>query len=291
MRINDSRLFPYPVLTEEGTDYMVSKFKVVIDSALETKKKVKITSEVILDNENLINLISKKEAKIIYHLECSKTKYRTVKDLNIGKNVVVIESNLLSGSLEIIPLIVSTKDISNYLSKDFNREYEENSFDIENGNILAIGKQQRIPITKEIGSPSKITSIFNIIRGNEDEERMTVDSSKDKIEIRLPEKDYQLYLAMQNGDKFIRILHSMVIIPALITVLTDAKDQLGSGVQLVSDNRWFKSISKKTKEIFGNDLETELEMPGAILDISQKILDNPLTDSMESLSKMGEEQE
>lgn len=288
MRIKESKLFPHPVLREENQDYLTSKFDTIVNTKnLVTKYLIEI--DVTLDNPELINLLKNKKAKIIVHLECSNTKFREIRDLNIGKNELLINAGLMEGTLYFLPLIVAKENIEGYFSKDFNKEYENNSFRLEKGDILAIGRHFPIVIENIKDKLASVPSIFSIKKSlNQVPRGIEIGLTKDKIEIYLPDNVFQVYSKYKKSKFYLDIMSSVIILPALMSVLDNLKDVGENGSVDYGDKRWFLVIRRKLKEE-GIDLEKgELKTEDSFR-LSQQILDFINARSLESLTKLESE--
>ncbi|MCR4323503.1 MAG: hypothetical protein NUV37_00850 [Nanoarchaeota archaeon] len=288
MRIKESKLFPHPVLREENQDYLTSKFDTIVNTKnLVTKYLIEI--DVTLDNPELINLLKNKRAKIIAHLECSNTKFREIRDLNIGKNELLINAGLMEGTLYFLPLIVAKENIEGYFSKDFNKEYENNSFRLEKGDILAIGRHFPIVIENIKDKLASVPSIFSIKKSlNQVPRGIEIGLTKDKIEIYLPDNVFQVYSKYKKSKFYLDIMSSVIILPALMSVLDNLKDVGENGSVEYGDKRWFLVIRRKLKEE-GIDLEKgELKTEDSFR-LSQQILDFINARSLESLTKLESE--
>lgn len=281
MQIKGSRAFPYPLLSKMYEDYLSSTFKIEMNY-LKSRNEINLQLKVLLENMNLEMLIKDKKAIILCHVECPKTKYRTVKELNLGKNKISFASNLLDGYLEIVPVIVANTKIDNFYSKDFNKDYERISFEIEKGSILAIGEQLKIPIKKELGTLSKIPSIFQIEK-NINKPEMEVEMHGEKLVVKLPEEEYNNYGLLKGSESYNNILISMIIFPALIFVLSELENF--HGLEMYEDRRWYRVLNKKLREE-GFDLKSDSLGLVSILKIAQKILDLPLFRATESLKNL-----
>jgi len=288
MRIKESKLFPHPVLREENQDYLTSKFDTIVNTKnLVTKYLIEI--DVTLDNPELINLLKNKRVKIIAHLECSNTKFREIRDLNIGKNELLINAGLMEGTLYFLPLIVAKENIEGYFSKDFNKEYENNSFRLEKGDILAIGRHFPIVIENIKDKLASVPSIFSIKKSlNQVPRGIEIGLTKDKIEIYLPDNVFQVYSKYKKSKFYLDIMSSVIILPALMSVLDNLKDVGENGSVEYGDKRWFLVIRRKLKEE-GIDLEKgELKTEDSFR-LSQQILDFINARSLESLTKLESE--
>ena len=108
---------------------------------------------------------------------------------------------------------------------------------------------------------------------------MSFELGGNKIKILLCEKDYNIYKKIANSPKLQPILHSMIIIPALVYVFELLRRE---EFESYEDNRWFRAIRKTLKN---NSIELTEENLGiySSIELAQKILDMPLSRAFENI--------
>ncbi len=286
MKIKESTLFPHPVLRKDNEDYKSSKFETKLsDKNLISDYLIKL--DLSLDNKEMLELIKKEQAKIICHMECSKTKFRNIKELTLGENEFMIQAGEIEGAVIILPLIVANKEINNYYSKDFNKDYENNSFKVKKGDILAIGKHFQVTIKNKRDKLSSIPSIFSIVPHNPNQKETIVILSEDKIKIYIPENSFKIYNKYRKNEWYNNIMCSIIILPSLIYTLDALKE--GDLIEY-GDKRWFRRITNKLKEI-GINIERGELIEKDILKLAQSILENLNSKSIDSLIKLEKTEE
>lgn len=182
--------------------------------------------------------------------------------------------------MAICAFIVAKEEIFDYYNSSFNDDYNGMKFRLQRGNIIAIGGQTNVEITKEIEELSKIPSIFTICRCAEDtDESMKVDIGGEKIAITLCNKSFGNYKMLSGMPSMLPVLHSMLIVPALIYTFETLKSE---GISEFEDLRWYKSINRtlrKNKLILNSELLENI--PSFAL--AQKSLDLPIDRALEAL--------
>ncbi len=285
MQIKNNRLFPHPVLSKLNDDYLNSNFSASI-KAIETKKDILIDISISLSNNQIIELIEQNIASLVCHIECTKTKFRTTEKLNLGENQIKLSTFMINGNIEIVPMIIASENIKNYKNDDFNKDYDNIGFDIEIGSILAISDQFKIPVIKDIYDMSKIPSIISITKNSdENETKMKIEIHDDKIRILLSKDSYSKYVSIGKSDLHLPIIHSMIIVPALIFVF----DELKSDTNILENYggyRWFYTI-KKRLSMEGIELDERGIKSIESFYLAQKILDIPINDAINNLLKLG----
>jgi len=291
MKIKESKLFPHPVLREDNNDYESSKFETKLLSNNLTNTYL-FDLSITLDNKNLIDLINADNAKIICHIECSKTKYREIKELRIGKNEFSVSAGLVEGVVFLLPLIISTENLNNYHSKDFNKDYQSNIFNIEKGGILAVGKLFPIMIESVRDKLATLPSIFSIQESADLLQKgVKVGLSKDKIEVSLPKSSFNIYEKYRKREFYSDLMNSIIILPSLMQILEELKASDEDLILGFEDKRWFRVIVKKLKEEEIDFQRGELKTQ-SLFNLSQKILNylnSKSIDSIINLEKIGED--
>ena len=279
------KLYPYPVLAEYSDDYVNCSFQTTVDVEKDGYN-LKIRFLASLDNDELLELISNGKAAITYHMECAQTGFRTVvMTKNLDDQRIFPDKNI-SGKLKICPFIVALEDIDNYVNTMFNEDYRGFKFQIESGCVMAVGQQENFDIEKDRNEFSNAKSIFVIIK---DMDPNAIDMSgeieRNKIAIKLPEKDYYRYQSMYESNDVQDTLNSMIIIPALVYVLGELSRRSPEDREIDFGNyTWYKSIRKVMKKRFDKDLDnSEFELYETIM-YAQRLVMSPLSGALEYLA-------
>lgn len=281
------KLFPYPMLSNFTDDYeksgFISEVKVVRDI-----NELVFYFDVLLDNDELNNLIKQNKVEFVFHIECSQTSYRQIVKTSETENVRRIPESKLNGRVNVCSFIVAKESIPNYINSCFNKDYEGLSFHIERGGILAIANQFNIDITKETEDLSKIPSIFSILRRDSDEDLgMQIEIDGDKIKLWLHNEAFNNYKNISNLPVFQPLLHSALILPALIYTFEVLKS---SGTEEYEMYRWFRAIEQTLKK---SDIELNKEVleNRPSYELAQKLLSSPISRGLKSIMNIGMEDE
>jgi hypothetical protein len=285
MKINENRLFPYPVLRDNNNNFIHSKFKVDAKYRI-LEDGYEIETNTFLENDNLIKLIKEKKVSIVLHLECSKTKYRKIENLNIGDTKINIKTEFLEGKLELLGLLISEEKIKDYLSKDFHPNYEDKTFEIEKGSILGISEIPSIIIENKKEEYSSIPSIFDVT-SNSEMKYMELKLDGERIIIVLPLEIYKIRNANKNSLHSRNIVNSMILSPALMGTLYELLDK--EAKEMYGNKRWFRVINSKLSKL-NIDLEEGDLYEENIFSIAQSLLEDLLDEGMASLKYLGDEE-
>lgn len=274
--------FPHPVLSNDRDDYMESSFNNTLEiEHIADKLVFKFNSS--LENNDIIDLINNKMASLIYRIEAPQTMYRKVFKVELGKSKIYIDEKDLKGNILVETYIVALEDIYEFKSDKFHNDYKGFVFDLLRSDILAIGEKFNFRLDKDIEDLYNIPSIFLISRVDDEDENMRINFEGEKINIILNNEDYINQQNLSTIPVYQPILHSMIIMPALIYLFTDLQDAEEMRFEELSEKRWFKSLDSILRKI-DLGLESYYIKQESPYKLAQLILDNPLNRALNALS-------
>jgi hypothetical protein len=274
------KLYPYPVLSAATDDYKDSQFVFKVQQQLGIREVI-LKIHVELENESLWGLVQTDKAEFVVHIECPYTSYREALRFQDTEYVWKIPEKNLNGKVSICTFLVAKVNIKNYLNENWNEVYKDLAFDLERGSILAIGGQYDLHIVKEMQSLAKVPSIFTICRSAADnEEEMKIDIADHKIAITLSSEVFQNYKLLAAMPHFLPVLHSMLILPALLYVF---ETLLREGVEDFETRRWFR-VLEKTLQKDGISLNQDTLNNIPSYELAQKLLDLPIQKALSAMA-------
>jgi hypothetical protein len=279
-----SRLYPYPVLSYFNDDYIGSSFDTII-APVKDGHNIRIDFLAEINDTGLSKLLNCGKAKIVYHLECAQTGYREVVSTSKSELSHVILNKMVCGKLQVCPFIVAETDIIDYVNPNFHEDYRGFKFTIEQGCVMAVGKQVNINVDKDINDLSNTPSVFSIVK-NDDELAMgmMVDLDYRKIVIKLPEKDFFNFKSLRGEPIIQSVLNSLVVIPALTYVLEEVSKRDPSERYEYSSYAWYRAIKKALAGKFNCDIDSDQLSDRNLLEVAQKLINVPLSDALQTLS-------
>lgn len=269
MKVN-AKSYPHPVLGNEDDFNPTSAFRVEFSYEL-SRAAVAMKPTFTLKNKALEELIKKGKASFLIEAQCRSNFYRSSFSTRELSEKIVVPAKLLRERVSVEFFIVADGDIKGYEPSDCHPDYKGISFDIEKGDILAVGGYAAFSAEKAF-DPLRppVSSFMSIREGVHHEGPMEIDYTSDKITIELSKADWRNYLDVRNDKLAEAILHSSVVFP----VLLDAIYQLRSGEH--ADSNWY------------GRLETILDTKGLRdkepFEAAQRILDNPSARSFQSIN-------
>jgi len=278
------KLYPYPVLAEYSDDYKTGSYEVNIDLTKEGYN-IKLHFLATLTSNSLKTLIQEGKAKYVYHMECAQTGFRQVLITNKIDDSYLLSNKSVSGKLQICPFIVAVEDLTDYTATEFHEDYEGQTFNVETGCVMAVGRMVTAEISKDIDDMANTPSVFSIIRNADASCRqMLVEMFGRKIVIKLPLEDYYSYKSLRCTPQAQSILNAITIIPALTYVLSELKIMSVEDRMENRDYLWYKSIKKALLTQFDCDLESTDFNNQNTIELAQKLINDPISDAFHMLT-------
>lgn len=281
------RYYPYPVLNPYSDDYVKSEFKIEKICHSQELNNYIFNIELFLNNKGILDLIEKNKAEYVVHVECPKTSFRNVYLSDSNKIKIKTKEYEIDGRVEINCFVIAKQNIKKYKNVFFHNDYGNLTFNVERGQFISISNSANVDIVKDTDDLRKLSSIIRISAISELDKEVRYDLYGERIYIRLSEEYYRSYIYASNSLINMRILHSMIIYPALIYVFQELKEDSGSNFDTYAEKKWFQSLRLQLKNK-GIELNRELfEKDGfEPYQLAQKILDNPVSDALKAMSDM-----
>ena len=194
-----SRSYPHPVVGNRD-DVPGAAFQAALEMSSD-QQTIYVDATVTCSSKTINDLLKKKDASLVLHIECSNTMFRRAFEFNQTKYRAQIATDNLNDSVEVNVFAKANKNISGYKVDSAHADYGSVAFDVEKGNILAIGEGQVFYIDSNFDALSPIGSIMEIHEAHQDGDLpMRVDYSGVKIQIVLSKKDFADYKLLKAMD-------------------------------------------------------------------------------------------
>lgn len=294
--------YPHPVLSKERDDF--DKRKAYFDIKIFSKTEgnyYRLNCQVKLKERVIEDLIKQGNAKFVIRVHCNRTRFRKVFEFSELQEEIILPASSLDSKIEISTYIVAKKKIESYTSLSFHSDYEDISFIILPGDVLAEGPEYSMDVEKEIDKLVKLPSIFTIILDQaKTAPSMNVDSGGDKIVVRLNKINFEKYKQLKQMQEqygnLAPLTSSLFITPALVMVLENIRldiekegynsdDLQGYVDEKIQEHRWFNVIHRKLKEQGKGFTHPDLFIDGSIV-IAQKLLGEPLTQGLDFFEEL-----
>jgi hypothetical protein len=269
-----SRSYPYPVVGNRD-DVPGAAFQATLEMTTD-KEAIYLEAAIKCSSKTINDLIKKKDAAFVMHVECSNTLYRRVFEFHDGGYRAQIPADNVNDAVEVNVFAKASRVISGYRVDAAHSDYGDVAFDVEKGDILAVAEGQVFYLDAPFDALSPIGSIMEIHPAHEDGDRpMQVEYAGPKIVILLSKKDFAEYKVLKSIDGMSVALTTTIVLPVLIEAIrvaqTDGNDDL----------RWVRALLRRI-EAMGLKCEDEP------LELAQKILELPVKRTFASARMLAE---
>ena len=265
MRIG-SRNFPYPILNanQDLTSYLESsKFgfefetttggEIIVENGKINFKNMCF----VLKNEELRNLYEGGKVDAALIVECSSSTYRKSFSIGLTPSDLYIETKDLNGTVNISAYMYAKVDIKDYSNIEFNEIYQGYNFDIDKFDILAVDDGGRFTVNIDQTEDDKVSSIFTIVKVENDEQLIAYESRSTQIVIQLPKNYYEQYQKIKRNSDYNNIAFAILAIPVLSSIFIELQSKYSGIEEIEEDFSWFRSICASYKQSVGTVLDWE----------------------------------
>lgn len=269
-----SKYYTYPVIADDTDFYVDSSFTSSVEQTIDGFNiRLKIKSELI--NPELQNMLKTGEVIFAHHIECTQTCFRKIILTKDSTKEYILRDSDVNGIVQVCSFLVANTDLKGYSNELFANDFRGFRFNIDRGSIMAVGQQYDLRLNKIRDDLANTSSIFSIIPNMEETEtNIKVDTSGNKIVIAIPQETFSVYSNMSSSLEVQPIMHSMLIIPALVYALTEVKDAR-TRLYDYEERRWFRSMRKAAEKINFHFNEENLDILEPF-DFAQKLMDSPI---------------
>ena len=236
-------------------------------------------------NRDLEDLVAEGTAQYAVHVECATTRYRGIFSSGEGQFKFDIPGSMIDGRVELCSFILAKSVLPKYRNKGFHSDYESLTFFVNKGDALAVAPDQVFSAEKDIDPLKRIPSIFSIVPNEADgPPPVDINTSGTKIIVSLAPDNYKAYAFLRQSQPMHSVLNSMIIIPALISVLEDVKRAAANPDELAAleSRRWYRALSRRLKE-FGVSPEEEGSFVESSIALAHRLVGSPISEGLQTL--------
>lgn len=268
MKVN-SKSYPHPVLG--NGDDLGGFFKPELPYEL-SRDLVTLNPAFILKNAGVEEAIKKGRASFVIEVECRSTFFRRSFSTRNLSEQIAIPARLLRERVTANFYVCADQSIRNYKPTEPHPDYEGAVFDMDAGDIIAVGGQASF-IAEKAFDPLRppVSSFMSIMEGTHHEGPMQIEYEAEKITVVLSKDDWRNYLEVRGQKPAQAILHSAVVLPALV----DAIYKIQNHSNDYEHANWYGRL---TAILEAKGLEEKDPFEAA-----QKILDNPATRGLKGI--------
>ena len=282
MKIENSRLFTYPVLAAGRDDYKTCQFSADIKISSDTTDNLIFEFSCSTDCAEIKQLIENGDAEYLLHVECPTTAYREIFTRSLENFSCKVPRNNVKKELYFVAMIVLRRDVKNFQCTGLNEDFGGINFNLPKGSVLAYQNFKPLPLPDDPNILKNVASIFSIYKRSVDDEPYEIDLSQGKIKIGLNKKDYLLYCRYSSRTEMQPILNAMIILPALVYVFAEL--QTAEGLEIYESKDWFLSLKaayRRKKIDLAEYINREENTP---IKLAQEVMGLPITKALENIA-------
>ena len=251
--------YPYPMLRSTSIDYRTS----VISSSIlleTTSNAYELNVSITTNNDNINNLLE--EGKLITGILVKSNAVWYRKFYPVKNGTIIIDAKDIYGKVDLLPCIVSTQEINDFFSPDFEDEFKYSKISIGPGEIIGLGEELCFDALLDSDIFKNTSSIFEMVAV--DDNNLSYDLNNDKIVIFIPREMHKNYINVANSTTSTKsILNSIIVFPVLVSVLYDIRN-FSDDEDYYENKKWYKTIKKTIESKSKNNLMNGLDSLGNI---------------------------
>ncbi|HOM53863.1 MAG TPA: hypothetical protein PK184_20615 [Phycisphaerae bacterium] len=279
MRIID-RSLPYPVLSPTRDDVMPNRFDLHCNCRSDSQRYY-ISYEFEHEHPGLADLVRSETAAYAVHVEGRDNFYRILHVPCRPKDIIEIEADHVSGTVEITGFVVARQPIHSYTIQGAHPDYGNATFSIRPGDVLAYSRTFTFEAEKEYDPLRKLSSIMQLLHDDRPDGPFVVDLDQEKITVFLSKPDYESYGHARHDRRLASLLIQGIVLPVLVTAIADAGRRLQNNEPLP---KWAQIVRQRL-EALQMSLETGAERG---LEYAQAILQHPTRRFLTDLLRVSE---
>lgn len=269
-----SRSYPHPVVGNRD-DVPGAAFQAALDMSTD-KEAVYLDAVINCSSKTINDLVKKQDAAFVVHVECSNTLFRRAFEFQSENHRIQIPVDNLNDTVEVNVFARATRELSAYRVEAAHADYGDVTFDVEKGDILAVGEGQVYYLDPNFDALSPIGSIMEIHEAHQDGDLpMRVEYNDEKIQVILSKRDFADYKLLKSMEGVSVALTTTIVLPVLIEAIRIAQ---GDGDD---DLRWVRALRRRIEGM-------ELKLEGEPLELAQRILELPVKRTFASARMLAE---
>jgi len=289
--LNSNMNYPYPILRSKPVDYKNSVFDVQIrKDTLSDGFKLTITYDV--NNDEIKELIDKHILAYAIQLQCISTWYRDLEVSETSEQELFIPAGKVHERVDLCPCIVAVKKIDNFVNSDFTEDFDGISYEINTGEVVAIGDRQKFDAIYKNDIIKKGDPIVHFVN-DENSPVMFCEWEYDAIRVHLPKEQFKRYNDIGQYEPWkVPVVNAIYVVPAIVQGINEIyRDEVENGPGTLEKYSWYKTlkvlIMKAAKD---NDAEFRRMLSDPIK-TTQRLLNDNSAIAMELVSNSAKQQQ
>mgnify|MGYP003292548749 CR=1 FL=1 len=244
--------YPYPILRTDTGDFDNSVFTDKFE--LKTVQNgYELTPKFSVNNSYIEKLIEEGKLKYAVSIICKSTLLREMRYVENDGTPIFLAAETVHYQVNYGGYIVAVQDIEDYIDTDFSEGYRGISFKLSRGAVVGIGNERHFKALFEKDVINDASSIISVL-GSDQEKFMKVDLHCEHINVILPTAQCSMYKRCGGKTQEYTILHSVVIIPALVEAISTMKKEIaamenGEEDDSLVERPWFITLSQIIRKL------------------------------------------
>ncbi len=250
--LNPNINYPYPVIRSYVEDYRTTIFKGDLAvNLLPDHYLVRPAFEI--NNAGIVAMIESGMLTYAIEIQSPATWYRKLFPVKENKTIR-LDPTWIHERVELIPCIIATTKITGFSNDDFEEEYEGIAYEINAGDVIAIGEAKSFDALYQDDIIKNGTSPVTISR-SDDAKEISCDYSSRLIEITLPAEAHERYLECGLKPEKYSAMNAILSVPALVEAISIiAHDvEYPNDASTFESNAWYKTIVVNLKRAAENN--------------------------------------
>ena len=283
MKLDNRRLYTYPVLADGRDDYKTCKFIADVAPSFDAANNLRLEIFCQTDCEEINRLIASGDAEYLLHVECPSTIYREVTTRSVENFSCTIPLDFVKKEVDITAFVVLRRDVKNFFCDDWNEDFSGLDFSLSKGSVLAYQNFQPLVLPDDANIFKNVGSIFSVYKKIVgDNDMFDIELSSDKIKIGLNAKDYVTYRRYCSRPELQPILNAMIILPTLVYVFEELKAD--TDFDVYGEKHWFLSLKAAYRRQKIDLAEYLLRDEKTSLELAQEVMSLPLSKALDGLN-------
>ena len=293
---------PYPILYPAGEAYLAEQgysqahFDTLGDPSLSINEAHNLVIKFSFDltDSTLLNLIDSGAAEYYVNIECGHTYYRRAFVQTEKDFLFEIPYGDISDSIEIFIGLVAAKRIDGFSAPGFSSRFGAATFDIDKGDILAVGTGWTVELEGVDGSANPY--IYVNKDSSDEHSDLWVNGSQDTLIVSLSKELYDVYFRKKKSCKaeLIALVMKPAILSALLTEIARARANGDDARVDVTSRRWLRKIDGLISRVLNeegatwdiNAVKVDSDRDKGTLNYAvDALLRRPLAKAMEEIRK------
>ena len=233
-----------------------------------------------LGSDTLLDHIQSGDAAFAVQIDSKWTNYRQVFQFSESEYEVEIPEHKLRGIFFLRPFIVAKKEFK-LQSDEFNNLFGGMVFPMRRGYVLAWDNPQEFEAVKNLDDLKNINSVLQIVRSKKTNVPVEYKLDGDKIEIYLPEKEFEQYSVVKNHAGHRTTLMCLLALPAVAYAI---KAYLDDG-EAHSEARWVHVLKRRLEDLSKAGFNKDDDP----FRLAQAMLDLPISRAIQAIYTLDEQ--